>query len=68
MTIRPRAGERQNWHKGTFDLRIVHTQSVQSMQADGTAQHLSAHSDGVFEVEQVSLCRALERLQKKQRH
>ncbi len=57
--------ERSELLKGTLDMLILKTLSVQPMHGYGIAQHIGLLSDGVFAVEQGSLYPALERLQKK---
>ena len=50
--------------KGTLDMLILRTLTVQSMHGYGIAQHIERLSSGVFSVEQGSLYPALVRLQK----
>ena len=50
--------------KGTLDMLILRTLTVQSMHGYGIAQHIERLSNGVFAVEQGSLYPALVRLQK----
>ena len=50
--------------KGTLDMLILRTLTVQPMHGYGIAQHIERLSSGVFSVEQGSLYPALERLQK----
>ena len=49
--------------KGTLDMLVLKTLSVQSMHGYAIAQHIERLSGGVFAVEQGSLYPALERLQ-----
>jgi PadR family transcriptional regulator PadR len=49
--------------KGTLDMLILKTLSVQPMHGYAIAQHIERLSGGVFAVEQGSLYPALERLQ-----
>ena len=49
--------------KGTLDMLILKTLSVQPMHGYAIAQHIERLSNGVFAVEQGSLYPALERLQ-----
>ena len=49
--------------KGTLDMLILKTLSVQPMHGYAIAQHIERLSTGVFAVEQGSLYPALERLQ-----
>ena len=49
--------------KGTLDMLILRTLTVQPMHGYAIAQHIERLSDGVFSVEQGSLYPALERLQ-----
>src|SRR5919109_2218492 len=49
--------------KGTLDMLILKTLSVQPMHGYGIAQHIERLSSGVFAIEQGSLYPALERLQ-----
>jgi transcriptional regulator len=51
--------------KGTLDMLILKTLSVQPMHGYAIAQHIERLSNGVFAVEQGSLYPALERLQNK---
>ena len=50
--------------KGTLDMLILRTLTVQPMHGYGIAQHIERLSSGVFAVEQGSLYPALVRLQK----
>ncbi|MGH7677433.1 MAG: PadR family transcriptional regulator [Gemmatimonadaceae bacterium] len=50
--------------KGTLDMLILRTLTVQAMHGYGIAQHIERLSSGVFSVEQGSLYPALVRLQK----
>jgi PadR family transcriptional regulator, regulatory protein PadR len=50
--------------KGTLDMLILKTLTVQPMHGYGIAQHIERLSDAVFSVEQGSLYPALERLQR----
>jgi PadR family transcriptional regulator len=49
--------------KGTLDMLILKTISVQPMHGYAIAQHIERLSNGVFAIEQGSLYPALERLQ-----
>jgi transcriptional regulator len=51
--------------KGTLDMLILKTLTVQPMHGYAVAQHIERLSGGVFSVEQGSLYPALERLQTK---
>ena len=51
--------------KGTLDMLILQTLTVQSMHGYAIAQHIGRLSEDVLSVEQGSLYPALERLQKK---
>ena len=51
--------------KGTLDMLILQTLTVQPMHGYGVAQHIEHLSEDVLSVEQGSLYPALERLQKK---
>jgi PadR family transcriptional regulator PadR len=51
--------------KGTLDMLILKTLTVQPMHGYAIAQHIERLSSGVFSVEQGSLYPALERLQTK---
>jgi PadR family transcriptional regulator PadR len=51
--------------KGTLDMLILQTLTVQSMHGYGIAQHIEHLSEDVLTIEQGSLYPALERLQKK---
>lgn len=51
--------------KGTLDMLILQTLTVQSMHGYGIAQHIEHLSEDVLSIEQGSLYPALERLQKK---
>jgi transcriptional regulator len=51
--------------KGTLDMLILRTVSLQPMHGYAIAQHIERLSDDVLTVEQGSLYPALERLQKK---
>jgi transcriptional regulator len=51
--------------KGTLDMLILQTLTLQPMHGYAVAQHIARLSDGVFTVEQGSLYPALERLQSK---
>jgi transcriptional regulator len=51
--------------KGTLDMLILKTLSVQPMHGYAIAQHIARLSGGVFAIEQGSLYPALERLQNK---
>ena len=49
--------------KGTLDMLVLRTLTVQPMHGYAIAQHIERLSDGVFAVEQGSLYPALQRLQ-----
>jgi transcriptional regulator len=51
--------------KGTLDMLVLHTLSVQPLHGYGIAQQIEALSEDALRVEQGSLYPALERLQKK---
>lgn len=51
--------------KGTLDMLILHTLSLQAMHGYAIAQHIERHSGDVLAVEQGSLYPALERLLKR---
>ena len=51
--------------KGTLDMLVLHTLSVQPMHGYGIAQHIERLSESVLAVEQGSLYPALDRLQRK---
>ncbi len=57
--------ERAELLKGTLDMLILRTLSVQSMHGYAIAQQIEARSRDVLSVEQGSLYPALERLQKR---
>jgi PadR family transcriptional regulator PadR len=60
----PRAASPQDeLLKGTLDMLILKTLTVQPMHGYAIAQHIERLSSGVFSVEQGSLYPALERLQ-----
>ncbi|MES2523003.1 MAG: PadR family transcriptional regulator [Gemmatimonadota bacterium] len=59
------ASERRELLKGTLDMLILQTLTVQSMHGYGIAQHIQGLSQDVLSVEQGSLYPALERLQNK---
>ena len=61
----PRPDPQNELLKGTLDMLVLKTLSVQPMHGYAIAQHIERLSDGVFAVEQGSLYPALERLQKK---
>lgn len=56
---------KQELLKGTLDMLILQTLTVQPMHGYGIAQHIEALSESVLSVEQGSLYPALERLQGK---
>ena len=56
--------EREELLKGTLDMLILQTLTVQSMHGYAIAQHIERLSDQVLTVEQGSLYPALERLQR----
>jgi PadR family transcriptional regulator, regulatory protein PadR len=51
--------------KGTLDMLVLHTLSLQPLHGYGIAQQIEALSEDTLRVEQGSLYPALERLQKK---
>lgn len=51
--------------KGTLDMLVLHTLTVQPMHGYGIAQHIERLSNSVLAVEQGSLYPALDRLQRK---
>lgn len=57
-------GSQNELLKGTLDMLILRTLTVQPMHGYGIAQHIERLSSGVFAVEQGSLYPALVRLQK----
>ena len=57
--------DREELLKGTLDMLILQTLSLQPMHGYAIAQHIERLSDDVLAVEQGSLYPALERLQKK---
>jgi transcriptional regulator len=59
------ANETQDLLKGTLDLLILQTLTLQPMHGYAIAQHIERLSESVLSVEQGSLYPALERLQKK---
>jgi PadR family transcriptional regulator PadR len=59
------ATEGQDLLKGTLDLLILQTLTLQPMHGYAIAQHIERLSEAVLSVEQGSLYPALERLQKK---
>ena len=59
------ANDREELLKGTLDMLILQTLTVQPMHGYAIAQHIERLSDDVLAVEQGSLYPALERLQKK---
>lgn len=59
------AAESQDLLKGTLDLLILQTLTLQPMHGYAIAQHIERLSESVLSVEQGSLYPALERLQKK---
>jgi transcriptional regulator len=65
MTAKSGPPTRSELLKGTLDMLILQTLTVQSMHGYGIAQHIERLSDAVLTVEQGSLYPALERLQKK---
>jgi transcriptional regulator len=56
--------EKSELLKGTLDMLILQTLTVQPMHGYAIAQHIERLSDGVLTVEQGSLYPALERLQR----
>jgi len=58
----PEPTPRSELLKGTLDMLVLQTLSVQSMHGYGIAQHIERLAGGVFGVEQGSLYPALERL------
>ena len=62
----PKEGtERSELLKGTLDMLVLQTLSVQPLHGYGIAQQIEALSEDALRVEQGSLYPALERLQKK---
>jgi PadR family transcriptional regulator PadR len=61
----PRPSSQDELLKGTLDMLILKTLSVQPMHGYAIAQHIARLSGGVFAIEQGSLYPALERLQNK---
>jgi PadR family transcriptional regulator PadR len=61
----PRPSPQDELLKGTLDMLILKTLSVQPMHGYAIAQHIGRLSNGVFAIEQGSLYPALERLQSK---
>jgi transcriptional regulator len=59
----PRPSAQDELLKGTLDMLILKTLSVQPMHGYAIAQHIERLSGGVFAIEQGSLYPALERLQ-----
>jgi PadR family transcriptional regulator len=59
----PRPSSQDELLKGTLDMLILKTLSVQPMHGYAIAQHIERLSGGVFAIEQGSLYPALERLQ-----
>jgi transcriptional regulator len=59
----PRPSPQDELLKGTLDMLILKTLSVQPMHGYAIAQHIERLSGGVFAIEQGSLYPALERLQ-----
>ena len=57
--------ERSELLKGTLEMLILHTLTLQPMHGYAIAQHIERLSEDVLSVEQGSLYPALERLQKK---
>jgi DNA-binding PadR family transcriptional regulator len=57
--------ERSELLKGTLDMLVLQTLSVQPMHGYGIAQQIERLSDAVLAVEQGSLYPALERLQRR---
>jgi PadR family transcriptional regulator, regulatory protein PadR len=59
----PRSSPQDELLKGTLDMLILKTLTVQPMHGYAIAQHIERLSGGVFAIEQGSLYPALERLQ-----
>jgi transcriptional regulator len=59
------AGKKSELLKGTLDMLILQTLTLQPMHGYAVAQHIGRLSEDVLSVEQGSLYPALERLQKK---
>jgi PadR family transcriptional regulator PadR len=59
----PRSAPQDELLKGTLDMLILKTLTVQPMHGYAIAQHIERLSNGVFAIEQGSLYPALERLQ-----
>ena len=64
---RPDESRKSELLRGTLDMLVLKTLSVQSLHGYAIAQHIGRLSDDVLTVEQGSLYPALERLQKKGR-
>ena len=64
--VRPNEpGAKSEVLKGTLDLLVLHTLTIQSMHGYAIVQHIKRLTDDALEVEAGSLYPALERLQKK---
>ena len=61
----PRSSAQDELLKGTLDMLILKTLTVQPMHGYAIAQHIERRSEDVLTIEQGSLYPALERLQKK---
>ena len=62
---RPDGSRKSELLRGTLDMLVLKTLSVQSLHGYAIAQHIERLSDEVLTIEQGSLYPALERLQKK---
>ncbi len=62
---RPPDPQRNELLKGTLDMLILQTLTLQPMHGYAIAQHIERRSEDVFRVEQGSLYPALDRLQRK---
>ena len=62
---RPDESRKSELLRGTLDMLVLKTLSVQSLHGYAIAQHIGRLSDDVLTIEQGSLYPALERLQKK---
>ena len=65
MSPKKAESPRRDVLKGTLDMLILKTLTVQSMHGYGIAQHIEQLSEDVLVLEQGSLYPALERLQRK---
>ena len=65
MAKRPVAAAKSDVLKGTLDMLVLHTLTVQRMHGYAIAQHIKRMTDDALHLEAGSLYPALERLQKK---